>query len=265
MANPLETKQWLVDIDAETAQAYAIMRETEDGWLSACQEAGIDLHPIGVDRRCILAIKEGQKLPKYKKLLRTRAEYLERIQILAAEQGKEKTIGIRATEPPFWLGGGDLTTDAPTYKASTITWRTQTAYRAGKLDAQQALRYLKGRLSRQLEILENAEANYKKDRLDRINERVKELETAYREAEAFLSRNTSVLARVISGNALKITASGRDEEGKKVSYSSSLASIMLIPVADEYVYKEAPKRARGSTVEVMARFDNIEFYQIRLS
>lgn len=105
----------------------------------------------------------------------------------------------------------------------------------------------------------------KKDRLDRINERVKELETAYREAEAFLSRNTSVLARVISGNALKITASGRDEEDKKVSYSSSLASIMLIPVADEYVYKEAPKRARGSTVEVMARFDNIEFYQIRLS
>ena len=265
MSNPLETKQWLVDIDTETAQAYAVMRETEDNWLISCQEAGIDLHPIGVDRRCILAIKEGQKLPKHKKLLRTRADYLERIQILANEQGKEKTIGIRATEPPFWLGGGDLTTDAPAYKANVITWRTQVAYRAGKLDAQQALNYLKGRLNRQLEILENAEANYKKSRIERISERAKELETAYREAEIFLSRNTSVLARVISGNALKITASGRDDEGKKVSYSSSLASIMLIPVADEYVYKEAPKRARGSTVEVMARFDNIEFYQIRLS
>ncbi|MEI2422528.1 hypothetical protein V6O07_19780, partial [Arthrospira platensis SPKY2] len=148
--------------------------------------------------------------------MRTRAEYLERIQILAAQQGKEKTIGIRATEPPFWLGGDDLTQPAPTYKAITITWRTQTAYRAGKLDAQQALNYLKARLNRQLEILENAEANYKKDRLERISERVKELETAYKAAEAFLSRNTSVLARVISGNALKTTASGRDDEGKKV-------------------------------------------------
>ena len=266
MSSPLETYQWLVEIDDPTSQACAIMRETEFKWLAECRELGIDVRK-GQPRKTILFVNDTQQLPDFSNLLRTRADYLAKLKDLAAEQKKEDTIGIRSTETPFWLGGTKIDEGPmPSYRASVITYREQTAYRAGKVTAEQALDYMQRRLIRAEEILRNAEMNYKHDRIERLTERMKELEKAFKSAKRFLERNTSgIMARLISGTAFKITASGLDEDGKKVSFSSSIATLILVPVGAEYEYKEAPKRNRPKQVQVLKRFDNVEFYRPKLS
>lgn len=259
--NPLDTAPWLVELDSETAQAYAVMREAEEEWLEAAQTAGCTLHHLPHDRRVVVLVPAAVALPDHAPLTSTRTEYVHHLRQLAAEQGKEATVGAKSTALPKWVGGEAIGAQRPKYEAARVRWRTQTAYRAGSLTAKQAIDYLRRRRDRQEEILTNAENQHRKDRLDRLKDRLLEADQAYIKALDFVQRNTSLKARVISGNALKISVYGKNEEGESVSKQASLPSIALVPAAPGCEFGEAPKRERAGLVTVLAQFGNLEFYK----
>lgn len=265
MDNPLDVTPWVVELDDDTHRAYAVMRETEEMWLAAAQDAGCSLRTLPHDRRVVVLVPAGITLPDHAAMANTRAEYAERLRALAAEQGKKSGVGARSASMPHWVGGEEkqtpLEANRPEYEAFKVTYRTQTAYRAGQLTAEQALDYLRRRRDRQEEVLNNAVEQYRKDRIDRLEERLSEVDQAYQAAADFLQHNTAVNARLVSGVALKITVAGRDADGKKVGFTTSLPSIALVPAAPDCTVEPAPTRNRAGRVRVLARFDNVEFYQ----
>lgn len=261
MDNPLDVTPWVVELDDDTHRAYAVMRIAEEEWLAAAQDAGCSLRALPHDRRVVVLVPPDTALPDHAAMAATRAEYAERLQALAAEQGKQATVGARSASMPHWVGGETpLEANRPPYEATKVTYRTQTAYRAGKLTAEQALDYLRRRRDRQEDVLNNAVEQYRKDRINRLEDRLAAIDQAYQAAADFLQRNTAVNARVVSGVALKITVSGRAADGKKVGFTSSLPAIALVPAGPDCVVEPAPTRNRAGRVRVLARFDNVEFY-----
>ena len=265
MDNPLDVTPWVVELDPDTGRAYALMREAEDAWLQDAEAKGCQLHYLPHDRRVVVLVPPDTALPDHAAMANTRAEYADRLRQLAAEQGKKSGVGARSASMPHWVGGegkeAPLGADRPEYEAFRVTYRTQTAYRAGQLTAEQALDYLRRRRDRQEEVLNNAVEQYRKDRIDRLEDRLEEVDQAYQAAADFLQRNTAVNARLVSGVALKITVAGRDVDGKKVGFTSSLPAIALVPAAQDCTVEPAPTRNRAGRVRVLARFDNVEFYQ----
>lgn len=261
MSNPLDVTPWVVNLDDNTYRAYAVMRIAEKDWMAAAQAAGCSLRPLPHDRRVVVLVPPDTELPPHDQMAATRAEYAEHLRQLAAEQGKEATVGARSASMPHWVGDGPIGADRPSYEATRVTWRTQTAYRAGKLTAEEALDYLRRRRNRQEEVLNNAVEQYRKDRIGRLEDRLAAADQAYQAAADFLQHNTAVNARVVSGVALKITVSGRAADGKKVGFTSSLPAIALVPAAQDCAVEPAPTRNRAGRVHVLARFDNVEFYQ----
>lgn len=261
MVNPLDVKPWVVDLDDDAYRAYVVMRIAEQEWLAAAQDAGCSLRPLPHDRRVVVLVPATTELPPHDHMAATRTEYAERLRALAAEQGKQATVGARSASLPEWVGGGPIGSERPLYEAARITWRTQTAYRAGRLTAEEALGYLMGRRNRHEDVLNNAIQQYRHDRVERLEERLAAADQAYQAAADFLQRNTSVNARLVSGVALKITVAGRDLEGKRVGFTSSLPSLALVPAAPDCTVEQAPTRNRSGRVRIMARFDNVEFHQ----
>lgn len=260
MRNPLDTTPWLVELDADTARAYSIMREAEERWLEALQINGCKLHHLPHDRRVVVLVPISSKLPSHKEMANSRSDYIYLLRQLAAEQNKEATVGARSGSLPHWIGGDVIGSRRPKFEVTRVRWRTQTAYRAGNMTPEQAISYLKGRRDRQEAILANAEANYRKDRLDRLKEKLLEVNQAYIKALDFVQNNPDIKARVISGTAIKLSVYGKDKKGQSVSFQASLPSIALVSAAECCTFEEAPKRERSGRVSVMARFDNVEFY-----
>lgn len=260
MRNPLDTTPWLVELDADTTRAYSVMREAEDRWLEALQVNGCELHYLPHDRRVVALVPTSLELPSHTEMANTRNDYISLLRQLASEQGKEATVGARSGSLPHWVGGDAIGSHRPKYEAVRVRWRTQTAYRAGNMSPEQAINYLKGRRDRQEAILANAEKNYRKDRLDRLKDKLLEVDQAYIKALDFVQQNPSIKARVISGTAIKLSVYAKDSEGKSVSFQASLPSIALVSAADGCTFEESPKRERTGRVRVIARFDNIEFY-----
>lgn len=261
MDNPLDVTPWVVELDPDTGRAYALMREAEDAWLQDAEASGCQLHYLPHDRRVVVLVPPDTALPDHAAMAATRAEYAERLRALAAEQGKQATVGARSASLPHWIDGSPIGAQRPPYEATRVTWRTQTAYRAGKLTAEQALDYLRRRRNRQEEVLNNAVEQYRKDRIERLEARLAAVDRAYQAAVDFLQRNTAVNARLVSGVALKITVTGRDAGGTKFGFTSSLPAIALVPSGPDCTVEPAPTRNRAGRVKVLARFDNVEFYQ----
>jgi len=265
MDDPLSVQQWLVTLDPDTKAAYRMMREAEDEWLEAAEAVGCKLAALPHDRRIVVLVPPGIKLPDHTAMVATRATYTTMIGEIAAEQGKRRTVGTRSGSLPHWVGGDAIGGEPPAYLATRVRWRTQAAYRSGQLTPEQAIDYLLRRVRRQEEVLAKAEEQYRHDRVERLTEAVERAEHEYQDAQDFLSRNTSIKARLRSGDAYKISVYGKatadDAEKQTVSFSASLPSIALVPAAPDCVVEPAPHRNRASTVRVLKTCGNVEFIQ----
>ena len=93
MDNPLDVTPWVVELDPDTGRAYALMREAEDAWLQDAEASGCQLHYLPHDRRVVVLVPPDTALPDHAPLTATRTEYVDLLRQLAADQGKEATVG----------------------------------------------------------------------------------------------------------------------------------------------------------------------------
>lgn len=254
----LSTEPYILEMDETLSQFYQEMRDAEKEWVESCdKKKGIQVVEFS-GRRWLIVVDQQAALPDYSDMARTRAVFAEQAQVAAQEQKKMPTIGTRTTQMPEWAGGGLMHIQSrPRYVADRVRWRRHEAFRGSAITVKEALELLSKRFQTFEGYRKNASHNRQRQRVERLQQRCEEIESAYEKLEALANENGDFAAMVRSGHSLRLSIRGRDEHDQKISIDESIPAITLVPGNSETVIEEAPKRTRKQRYERVADADGI--------
>ncbi len=246
----LDNTRWVVNLDDHMRAAYAKMREQEESFLAELAEAGATVlrcekpatDDAGPSRRALVLVPPGFKIPAGKKLIACVRTWQDMVSAAAEQQGKEPTVGTRGASLPVWLGPDNtdkpFTQARPAYSAKVVTHHLQQAFRGARLEPDDAMKVLRERLGRAESALQNSEKRGKRDRIERQAQAIADLKNAVVQLTALISQGSIVSVRIQSGLSWRISVRSED----KTSFTTTIATIGLIPAAADVTIKEAPTR-----------------------
>jgi hypothetical protein len=216
----LQTDQWVLDLDDDARRAYARMRTAERNWAGKLVAAGCeaisrsskpDEDPDHPTRGGLLLVPPHlvtTELVDVDQLTEAFAAWAAITHQLAREQGKAETIGSRSATVPYWLGPGGSRQAEPGQPASRVTYRYDQAARGARITAEDAIKWLRGRVAWRQECVNNSVQNGQRARAERQAEKLEEARNALTRGTEILHRALAerrpLSAQVLSGEALRV-------------------------------------------------------------
>jgi len=186
--------------------------------------------------------------PNLDQLLNKRDDFKNELSRLISEQGLPNTIGKQSISPPILIYPQEnsiveyelpVNMPKPNKHIDKIEWRTKTAIKSTKLSINEVKILIQDQKNKNEQYKENAKQNSQYKRIPNIENKIDELNKQIKKIKYLMKqyKNENLICHKSSGTGLVLKF-----KHKKLSYTTSIQHICIIPGYENTIFQQAHKR-----------------------